>query len=144
MRPPAGSRALAVTGAIKAACDAISGTTVLYLAEGGRETRLDTVSVAVGKNAIAVQRQKAPGLGIHYIETMRIVCKISSRSGSKDPAVRMTRVGVIFDALAAALLADPRLGGACDEAMLGPEEMWSAEDGPGVSVQFTVLTKTNV
>jgi len=147
MRPPAGSRVQEVTTALKTAFEAIDGVTVVYLAKGNRETRTDTISVAVGRNAVGVQRQKAPGLGMRYQETMRIVCEIRSRSGAKDPAARLARGVEILDQVGAVVLADPRLGGVCDEALLGPDESWTFEDstsGPDALCRFSILTKTNV
>jgi len=147
MRPPAGSRVQEVTTALKDALLAIDGVTVLYLTRGNRETRTDTISVATGRDAVRIQRQKMPGLTPAYQETMRIVCEIRSRSGAKDPAARLARGVQIFDQVGAVVLADPRLGGVCDEALLGPDESWTFEDstsGPAATCGFSVLTKSYV
>ncbi len=142
MMPPAGSRVHAVSSALVAAFSGIPDVTCLYLTAANREVRKDYLSVALGRNGVTVRREKAPGMGLHYFEQMRVMCKIFSRSGSRDPEARMARCVDIFNQVEAIILADSRLGGTCDMALIGTDETWSAEDGTDVSVTFQILTKT--
>lgn len=144
MRPPAGSRVLQVTAALDAAFSQIDNVTTIYLTRGNRETRKDTIEVAVGRKAVSVQRQKMPGLTLAYLETMRVGCKIRTRTGSKDPTARLARITEILNQVGMALLDDPHLGGTCDSAVLG-DESWDFADstsGPDAGEQFTVLVKS--
>ncbi len=142
MRPPAHSRVDDVIVALIAAIGTIDGVTVLDGRLPSTGSQRDTLVIAQGRNAVQVRRDRAPGLGDGYIETMRIVCRVHSFSGSIEPSLRRPVVTAVMDAVEDALQADRKLGGVCDEAYLGRDEFWDQDTGD-VAAEFTVQTRTN-
>jgi hypothetical protein len=145
MKPPAGTRVGDVTDALLVSLATISGVNVV---DGPNPKTLplnDTIEIGTG--TISARNEKAAGLGIAYTENLTIPMRVWSFSGDYDMKSRRDRCVDLMDAVRALLTADVKLGGACDQALIGPS--WAAipySDDTGVSYQigFTITVKTNI
>lgn len=145
MRPPQATRIGAVIDALLAACSAIPNLSVI----DGPTTeapRRDLLAIGVGNESMMVT-QTQRGLGVAYTEEAQIVCGLSSWSGSAGVKPRRDRCIDLLGQIRAIIDADPRLGGVCDLALMGPQTSWQQGNGSAgswCSVGFSVQVRTSV
>lgn len=145
MQPPAGTRLGDVSDALVTACAGIANTQTIDGPGPHTLTGQDAVEIGIGPTT--ANNQHAAGLGVAYLETLNIPCRVWSWAGDDDLGARRDRAIELLEAVRDILAADVTLDGACDEAWIGPS--WTGipiNDDQGVSYQigFSIQVKSSI
>lgn len=95
-------------------------------------------------DAVSNDITRAEGLGHRYFETFEVHCVASVVSGNTDMKATRDEALAIVNGVEALLKEDRGLGGACDQAGLGPSMRWAqaqTPDGSVCEVLFSVVGK---
>lgn len=149
MRPPTETRVAAVITALLAAGRAIDGVACLDGPENNTTDLQEVLAIGVGDEAVIVSQQKLPGYGEGYKESLSVVCGISVWTGGDDTespfGPMRARAVAILKELRDLVAEDTTLGGACNLALLGQDQVWwQGIEGEGwaVKVGFSILATT--
>jgi hypothetical protein len=142
VKPPQTARAAAVVDGLLAAIGAVkdASTALLDGAYPGDLAESDGIAVGVGDESVLVTREREPGYGDSYRETVTVVCLAWSWTGNTDMAPRRARCAELITLVQEAVATDRRLGGSCDQADLDGNQSWlqTQTDGATCAVGFSV------